>query len=99
MRWFDIEPCYVYHPLNAYSEFRDGDEVLVLDVVRNERMFDREHRGPGEGRPTLDRWTINLTNGALHTERRDDRTQEFPRINETLTGRQTSLRLHGRRRG
>ena len=45
------------------------------------------HRGPNEGRPTLDRWTIDLTNGALHTERRDDRTQEFPRINETLTGR------------
>ena len=86
VRWFDIGPCYVFHPLNAYSEFRDGDEVLVLDVVRNERMFDREHRGPSEGRPTLDRWTINLTNGALHTERRDDRTQEFPRINETLTG-------------
>ncbi len=20
VRWFDIEPCYVYHPLNAYSE-------------------------------------------------------------------------------
>ena len=49
VRWFDIEPCYVFHPLNAYSEFRDGDEVLVLDVVRNERMFDREHRGPSEG--------------------------------------------------
>src|SRR6202000_2371395 len=26
VRWFDIEPCYVYHPLNAYSETRDGQE-------------------------------------------------------------------------
>ena len=34
VRWFEIEPCYVYHPLNAYSEMRDGHEVLVLDVVR-----------------------------------------------------------------
>ena len=58
----------------------------MLDVVRNERMFDRDHRGPSEGHPTLDRWTINLATGAVHTERRDDRTQEFPRINETLTG-------------
>ena len=24
VRWFDIEPCYVFHPLNAYSEVRDG---------------------------------------------------------------------------
>jgi carotenoid cleavage dioxygenase len=86
MRWFDIEPCYVYHPLNAYSEMRDGAEVLVLDVVRYSRMFDRDLRGPGDSRPTLDRWTLNLATGALTSERRDDRPQEFPRINETLLG-------------
>ena len=86
VRWFDIEPCYVYHPLNAYSEMRDGTEVLVLDVVRYPRMFDRDRRGPGDTQPTLDRWTINLATGAVATECRDDRSQEFPRINETLLG-------------
>jgi carotenoid cleavage dioxygenase len=86
VRWFAIEPCYVYHPLNAYSEIRGGSEVLVLDVVRYQRMFDRDRRGPGESRPTLDRWTINLATGAVSSERRDDRAQEFPRINETLLG-------------
>jgi carotenoid cleavage oxygenase len=86
VRWFDIEPCYVYHPLNAYSEMRGGAEVLVLDVVRYSRMFDRDRRGPGDTRPSLDRWTINLATGAVATECRDDRSQEFPRINETLLG-------------
>jgi carotenoid cleavage oxygenase len=86
VRWFDIEPCYVYHPLNAYSEMRDGAEILVLDVVSYSRMFDRDLRGPGDSRPVLDRWTINLTTGAVSTERRDDRPQEFPRIDETLLG-------------
>jgi carotenoid cleavage oxygenase len=86
MRWFDIEACYVFHPLNAYSEMRDGQEVLVLDVIRYSRMFDRDLRGPGDSRPTLDRWTINLATGAVSTECRDDRSQEFPRINETLLG-------------
>jgi carotenoid cleavage oxygenase len=89
VRWFDLEPCYVYHPLNAYSEIRSdskGAEVLVLDVVRHSRMFDRDRRGPGESLPTLDRWTINLTTGAVSTECRHDRSQEFPRINENLTG-------------
>ena len=86
VRWFDIEPCYVYHPLNAYSEMRDGAEVLVLDVVRYSRMFDRDRRGPGDTAPTLDRWTINLSTGTVHTECRDDRAQEFPRINEALLG-------------
>ena len=85
-RWFDIEPCYVYHPLNAYSEMRNGSEVLVLDVVRYSRMFDRDRRGPGESIPALDRWAINLTTGAVSSERCDDRPQEFPRINENLLG-------------
>jgi carotenoid cleavage dioxygenase len=94
VRWFDIEPCYVFHPLNAYSEVRDcskngmtnGSETLVLDVVRYSRMFERDLRGPGESLPTLDRWTINLATGAVSTECRDDRSQEFPRINEALLG-------------
>ena len=86
VRWFDIEPCYVFHPLNAYSEVHDGVEKLTLDVIRNDRMFDRERRGPADGRPTLDRWTVNLATGEVRTESRDDRTQEFPRINESLTG-------------
>lgn len=86
IRWFDIEPCYVYHPLNAYSEMRGGAEVLVLDVVRYARMFDRDLRGPGDSRPTLDRWTVNLATGAVASERHDDRPQEFPRINEGLLG-------------
>lgn len=86
VRWFDIDPCYVYHPLNAYSEMRDGAEVLVLDVVRYDRMFDRDRRGPGDTTPALHRWTINLATGAVNSECRDDRSQEFPRINETLLG-------------
>ncbi len=87
IRWFDIEPCYVYHPLNAYSDDRDGSEVLVLDVVSYPRMFDRDRRGPGDCPPTLDRWTINLTTGAFTSECRDDRPQEFPRIDEALLGK------------
>ncbi|WP_083088340.1 carotenoid oxygenase family protein [Mycobacterium noviomagense] len=87
IRWFDIEPCYVFHPVNAYSETRQGAEVLVLDVVRYDRMFERDRRGPGDSRPTLDRWTVNLATGSVTAERWDDRSQEFPRINEILTGR------------
>ncbi|BBY22774.1 carotenoid cleavage oxygenase [Mycobacterium stomatepiae] len=90
VRWFDVEPCYVFHPLNAYSEMRDGprtkEEVLVLDVCSYAKMFDRDLRGPGDSPPTLDRWTISLTTGAVATERRDNRPQEFPRIDETVLG-------------
>jgi carotenoid cleavage dioxygenase len=83
VRWFDVEPCYVFHPLNAYD---DGDSV-VLDIVRHPRMFDRELHGPDEGGPTLDRWTVDLNAGKVIEERLDDRGQEFPRVDERLVGR------------
>ena len=82
VKWIDIDPCYIFHPMNAYD---DGDEV-VLDAARHEKMFDKERRGPSEGPPTLDRWRLNVVTGTHTYERIDDRPQEFPRINESLIG-------------
>ncbi|RJQ66924.1 carotenoid oxygenase [Pseudonocardiaceae bacterium YIM PH 21723] len=83
VRWFDVEPCYVFHPANAYEQ--DGE--IVLELARFERMFaDKQIHGPS-GSPTLDRWTIDLAAGKVREQRLDDRPQEFPRIDERLTGR------------
>ena len=81
MRWFEIEPCYVFHPLNAYD---DGDRV-VLDVVVYPRMFDRRpaRRGAARARPLDDR----PGGGHGDEERLDDRPQEFPRVDERGVGR------------
>lgn len=84
VRWFDVEPCYVFHPMNAYE---DTDGSIVLDVVRHPSMFRTEHRGPNEGPPTLDRWTIDLAAGKVRESRLDDQPQEFPRVDERLLGR------------
>jgi carotenoid cleavage dioxygenase len=83
VRWFDVEPCYVFHPLNAYD---DGDKV-VLDVVRHPKMFDKKLLGPDEGPATLDRWTVDPSAGKVLEERRSDIGQEFPRVDERVVGR------------
>ncbi|WP_306364898.1 carotenoid oxygenase family protein [Nocardia sp. CC227C] len=83
IRWFDVAPCYVFHPLNAYE---DGDTV-VLDVVRHPRMFVTDRNGPDEGATTLDRWVVDTAAGTVRESRLDDRSQEFPRIDERLVGR------------
>jgi carotenoid cleavage oxygenase len=85
VRWFDVEPCYVYHPLNAYDS-ADGTNI-TLDVVRHPKMFATDLRGPNEGPPTLDRWTVDLADGKVRESRLDDRPQEFPRVDERLVGR------------
>ena len=83
VRWVDIEPCYVFHPLNAY-DLDDGR--VVLDAVRHPKMFDRDKLGPNEGNTRLDRWTIDPAEGKVVEETLDDRYQEFPRLNENLQG-------------
>jgi carotenoid cleavage dioxygenase len=84
VRWFDIDPCYVFHPMNAYE---DG-ESIVLDVVSYPDMFRREEvKGELIERQSLDRWTIDLTGGKVHQDRLDDREQEFPQVDPRVVGR------------
>lgn len=83
VRWFDVAPCYVFHPLNAFD---DGDRV-VLDVVRYERMFDAHRLGPDDASPELWRWTIDTTTGTVHEEQLSDVPLEFPRVDERVVGR------------
>lgn len=82
--WHDVEPCYVFHPMNAFDD-PDGDGI-VLDVVRHPSMFRTYHLGPSEGAPTLERWHLDGHGGAVKEERLDDRGQEFPRVDERRVG-------------
>jgi carotenoid cleavage dioxygenase len=81
-RWFEVEPCYVYHPMNSYD---DGARV-VLDVVRWPRMFDKVRNGPDDGTPTLWRWVVDTDRGTVSETQLDDRPQEFPRVDERVVG-------------
>ncbi len=83
VRWTDIDPCYVYHPANAWN---DGDNVIV-DVPKYGRAFDNDVSGPADTNSVYERWTIDASAGKVVTEVLDDRSQEFPRINETILGR------------
>lgn len=82
VRWFDVDPCWVFHTINAYD---DGDQVVV-DLCRYPKRFVEARLDLG-GPPTLDRWTIDLSSGKVAETRLDDRSQEFPRMDERLTGR------------
>ncbi|MCB1000802.1 MAG: carotenoid oxygenase family protein [Acidimicrobiales bacterium] len=79
LRWFDIEPCYVFHGVNA---FRRGDQV-VLDVCRLSRMFAEGDLFGGEA--SLRRWTVDTATGSvtddvLETENPGDLPSRDPRV-------------------
>jgi carotenoid cleavage dioxygenase len=83
--WIDIDPCYVFHPANAYD---DADGNVVLDVVRYDDMFATDPFGPSTATgTTFDRWTIDPRGRTVSTERLDDVSQEFPRIDDRIMGR------------
>lgn len=83
-RWIAIDPCYVFHVVNAF----DDGPAVVLDVCRYERTFDT---GPGEvigsTQPHLQRWRIDAAAGRVEMTDLDDRTVEFPRVDDALVGR------------
>jgi carotenoid cleavage dioxygenase len=83
VRWFEIDPCYVFHTLNAYEEGSD----VIIDVVRHDRMFATDFTGPNEGPAYLTRFTIDTAAGKVREHRFDEHGQEFPRHDERLTGR------------
>ncbi len=78
--WIEIEPCWVFHTLNAYD---DADGRIVLDLVRFDRFYDQDRTGPGDPcPPTLHRFTIDAERKRVASECVDERVQEFPRLDE-----------------
>lgn len=82
--WHEVEPCFVFHPMNAYE---DNQGRVVMDVIRYDSLFATDMRGPSGGTSTLDRWTIDPRVTRVSEQRLDDEMQEFPRIDERLTGK------------
>ncbi|MGE4607139.1 MAG: carotenoid oxygenase family protein [Myxococcota bacterium] len=79
--WYEIDPCYVFHGMNAYE---DGDKI-VLDVSRFERLsmsMDDSESTP----PVLTRWVIDQAAGSVSSEQIDDLPADFPRISDRCVG-------------
>jgi carotenoid cleavage dioxygenase len=83
VHWFDIDPCFVFHGLNAY----DTDAGVVVDVVQFERIFDVDRTGPGDPYPPqLWRWEIDESTSTVQRTLVDERIQEFPKLDDRRTG-------------
>jgi carotenoid cleavage dioxygenase len=83
VRWFEVEPCYVFHCMNAWDE---GDRV-VLDVCRASEVWrDAGDMTGGDGQLTLHRFSFDLGTGNVKEETLDDRRMEFPRVSDGRVG-------------
>lgn len=81
--WFDIDPCYVFHVLNAWDDGPEGSTVW-LDAGRHRTMW---HPGPDDFEPGyLWRWRFDLETGRVHEEQLADHGHALPRIDDRRTG-------------
>lgn len=100
VRWFEAEPTYVLHFLNAYE---DGDEVIVDGYFQEDPMPRQGSSAcaqvaPGYQhmmafldqhafRPRLHRWHFNLKTGNTREYDLDQRVLEFGTINQSYCGK------------
>ncbi|MBV9089075.1 MAG: carotenoid oxygenase family protein [Mycobacteriaceae bacterium] len=80
IRWFEIDPCYVFHVVNAY----DSADSIVLQAVRYPELW--RNNGAFEVDGVMWSWTINLATGTVDERQLDDRSVEFPRIDDRMAG-------------
>jgi len=83
LRWVEVEPCYVYHVANAF-ETADGE--IVVDAA-----WYAEHWRGGPSANSFDtarmkRWRITPNTSQAREEFLDERTVEFPRVDDRRTG-------------
>ncbi len=81
VRWFEVAPCYVFHPLNAYEA--EGGRVVV-EVARYDSLWRDSASSFGPAR--LHRWSIDPASGRVAEEALDDLAIEFPRVDERRVG-------------
>jgi carotenoid cleavage dioxygenase len=83
--WLETDPCYVFHPMNAYTEGRR----IIADVARYSQVpipaagLKMEIGGTDA---SLYRWELDLDARKVVETQRDDRACEFPRFDERRTG-------------
>ena len=80
VKWFEIEPCYIYHTMNAY-EF--GDEL----VFTAPRLFGYTSVGMANPpAPKLHQWIVNLKTGKVKEKQIDDLGVDFPVVAPSHVG-------------
>jgi carotenoid cleavage dioxygenase-like enzyme len=82
--WCDIEPCYIFHPSNAYET---ADGKVIMDAAVHASVFNTGANGPEGQRVPFERLTIDPVAKKVTRNVIDAAPQEFPRPDERLTGK------------
>ena len=99
VRWFDFDPCYMLHVVNAWEE---GDSIVMIGCRTKDPTL---HPDPRDGniaamlsgiklQANLYRWEMNLATGEVSEGPLDELNAEFPMINDSWLGRKNRYSYH-----
>jgi carotenoid cleavage dioxygenase-like enzyme len=87
IRWFEIDACYMFHPMNAWE---DGDKIHadVMEYATAPLFPNLDGSVNRDSGARLTRWTLDLAAGGDIVKREpiDDVAGEFPRFDERRAG-------------
>jgi carotenoid cleavage dioxygenase len=87
VQWFDSDPCYVFHPMNAWEE---GEKIFadVMEYPVAPLFPTLDGSAPENPFARLVRWTFDLASNSdtIKREPIDDLAGEFPRFDERRAG-------------
>jgi carotenoid cleavage dioxygenase-like enzyme len=85
LRWFEIDPCYIFHTMNAYDH-PERSGVVVLVAARHPKLWEN---GPDDfdSTPKLTRFEIDLNAGTVTMAPLDERLTEFVQLDRRVVGR------------
>lgn len=88
IRWFEIDPCYVFHPMNAFTR---GNKIIAHMLQFEEAPLfphaDGSRADPEKANARLSEWEIDLSpGGGIKRRYMDDITGEFPRLDDRFAG-------------
>ncbi|XP_078435749.1 carotenoid 9,10(9',10')-cleavage dioxygenase-like [Wolffia australiana] len=88
MKWFELPNCFIFHNANAWE---DGDEVVLITCRLNNPDLDMINGDFSESadnfKNELYEMRFNMKNGSASQRQLSGSTVDFPRINESYTGR------------
>nr|MCH9815152.1 carotenoid oxygenase family protein [Actinomycetes bacterium] len=99
VRWFEFDPCYMLHVVNAWEE----DDTIVMIGCRTDDPSLRPD--PEDGKiaamlsgiklqANLYRWEMNLATGQTSERHLDRLNAEFPMINDLWLGKKNRYSYH-----
>jgi carotenoid cleavage dioxygenase len=81
--WIDIDPCFVFHTLNAYD---DPSGKVILEASRFEELWVNGNQG-FDAIPQLHRFTLDPAARTATLDKIDERMLEFPQLDRRKAGR------------